>query len=141
MIRKCAGCQKSFESDRYKTCDACRVYINKYSKEHRQENREYARKYRQEHREQLRQKAAVYRQENHEVIKEKHPAQNKQYRELHPPAYRVTWEQYFKVKIPKGFAIHHKDGDWKNDMPDNLLCLTHDEHRRLHHIKAGHKSR
>ena len=33
---------------------------------------------------------------------------------------------------PKTHAIHHIDGDHDNDRPDNLECLLHEDHRKLH---------
>ena len=50
--------------------------------------------------------------------------------------YREIWEQHFRVKIPDGFVIHHKDGDRDNNIPHNLLCLPISEHSRLHWIKG-----
>ncbi|MEU8811118.1 HNH endonuclease signature motif containing protein [Streptomyces violaceoruber] len=35
-------------------------------------------------------------------------------------------------EIPEGSHIHHRDHDHLNNAPDNLVCLTHQEHRRHH---------
>lgn len=50
--------------------------------------------------------------------------------------YNKAWQDHFGVKIPEGFVIHHKDGDIKNNVPNNLLCLPRDEHARLHWIRG-----
>jgi len=35
--------------------------------------------------------------------------------------------------IPKGYQVHHKDGDVFNNEPENLAVITTSEHRWLHH--------
>jgi hypothetical protein len=49
--------------------------------------------------------------------------------------YQDIYEQHFKVKIPTGWHIHHKDGNQENNDPHNLLCLENGEHIKLHCIK------
>jgi hypothetical protein len=56
------------------------------------------------------------------------------------PDYRRTWEQHFKVTIPAGYHIHHKDKDIFNSDPSNLLCLPKDEHIKLHEMKGDKKA-
>lgn len=34
--------------------------------------------------------------------------------------------------IPKGHVIHHKDGNRMNNSIENLQCMSHSEHSRLH---------
>lgn len=46
--------------------------------------------------------------------------------------YRKIFEDYHGIKIPKGYHIHHKDGDSNNNSIDNLEMLTPDEHARKH---------
>lgn len=46
--------------------------------------------------------------------------------------YRKIYEEYYGVKIPKGYHIHHKDFDRKNNDPLNLEMLTPDEHAQKH---------
>jgi hypothetical protein len=48
------------------------------------------------------------------------------------PHYRKIYEQYYGVKIPKGYHIHHKDMNHGNDDPLNLEALTPDEHAQKH---------
>ncbi len=44
---------------------------------------------------------------------------------------RVIYKKYHG-KIPKGYDIHHIDGDRLNDAPENLIALPHEEHIALH---------
>jgi hypothetical protein len=37
--------------------------------------------------------------------------------------------------IPKGFAIHHKDGNKINNIPSNLQMLKHARHTAIHQLK------
>jgi len=34
--------------------------------------------------------------------------------------------------VPRGYVIHHKDGDKQNDVPENLVRLSLAEHVALH---------
>lgn len=45
---------------------------------------------------------------------------------------RRTYEKFHGVKIPVGHHIHHIDGDKTNDSPENLLCVTPEEHYEIH---------
>ncbi|MBR2773930.1 MAG: HNH endonuclease [Selenomonadaceae bacterium] len=45
--------------------------------------------------------------------------------------HRVVWE-YHNGTIPKGYEIHHVDGDKANNQIENLQCVTRKEHRHLH---------
>lgn len=46
--------------------------------------------------------------------------------------YRRIWEEYNNRKIPDGFEIHHIDGNNKNNKPENLLCVSIEEHLEIH---------
>jgi hypothetical protein len=50
--------------------------------------------------------------------------------------YRKIWEKHFGPipKDTKGFSyeIHHKDGNHKNNSLDNLVCVTIEEHLKIH---------
>jgi len=46
--------------------------------------------------------------------------------------YRKIWEEYHKQKIPKGYHIHHIDGNRKNNHPNNLMRLSPEDHHNLH---------
>lgn len=51
--------------------------------------------------------------------------------------YRKIYEQYFGP-IPKdsdgrSYEIHHRDGDYTNNTPNNLQCVTIQEHFNIHY--------
>lgn len=52
---------------------------------------------------------------------------------------RWVWEQA-NGKIPRGFVVHHIDGDKMNDNPNNLKCMSRADHTALHDPK-GHRAR
>ncbi len=45
--------------------------------------------------------------------------------------HREIWKNNFG-KIPKGFHIHHKDGNTFNNSVNNLECISASNHARLH---------
>ena len=45
--------------------------------------------------------------------------------------HRGCWEAC-RGSIPNGHVIHHRDSDRQNNNPENLECLTHSQHIRLH---------
>jgi hypothetical protein len=47
--------------------------------------------------------------------------------------YRKIWEEYNQRKIPKGYHIHHIDGNHDNNDPLNLECLSAEEHWQRHY--------
>lgn len=46
--------------------------------------------------------------------------------------HRAIYEAYYG-EIPKGYIIHHKDGNKLNNSIENLECLTRAEHASLHY--------
>lgn len=46
--------------------------------------------------------------------------------------YRQVWEEHNKKSIPEGYEIHHIDGDRSNNAPENLLCVSIEEHLDIH---------
>jgi hypothetical protein len=46
--------------------------------------------------------------------------------------YRQIWEEYTQNKIPDGYEIHHIDGNRANNNPDNLVCVSIEEHLEIH---------
>jgi hypothetical protein len=46
--------------------------------------------------------------------------------------YRKLYEQYHGIKIPKGFHIHHIDGNHDNNNIENLKMLSADDHAKKH---------
>jgi len=49
--------------------------------------------------------------------------------------HRIIWEHY-NGSIPKGFDIHHKDGNKFNNDISNLECICHKKHLSMH-MKAN----
>jgi hypothetical protein len=46
--------------------------------------------------------------------------------------HRVVWERTHGMKIPKGYVIHHIDGNGHNNDPDNLILMSVSDHVKLH---------
>ena len=51
--------------------------------------------------------------------------------------HRVIWEEHYG-SIPKGYIVHHKDGNKLNNSIDNLELLTNEEHTSLHKMGFRH---
>ncbi len=48
------------------------------------------------------------------------------------------WLNHNKLEeVPKGYGIHHKDGDSLNDNIDNLILMKLTEHARMHNSGFG----
>lgn len=47
--------------------------------------------------------------------------------------HRKIWEEFYGQKIPKGYVIHHKDFNPRNNSIRNLQLMTMEEHLSLHH--------
>jgi hypothetical protein len=43
----------------------------------------------------------------------------------------AIWEFYSGQKVPKGWCVHHKDGDTFNNSFENLECIPRYEHDRI----------
>jgi hypothetical protein len=49
------------------------------------------------------------------------------------PLAQIKWMEYNKFyRIPKGFAIHHIDGNCENNLKKNLVLMQGIDHRRFH---------
>ena len=46
--------------------------------------------------------------------------------------HRAIWEHYSGKKIPKGYIIHHIDGNRGNNDYSNLMCVSPAEHAKIH---------
>jgi hypothetical protein len=46
--------------------------------------------------------------------------------------HRLVWEEGHEEVIPKGYVIHHKDGNKQNNALSNLQKMTRTAHRRHH---------
>lgn len=51
--------------------------------------------------------------------------------------YRRIYEQNFGP-IPKGNHIHHIDGNHSNNNPENLMCVTAQEHYDIHYLQKDY---
>ncbi len=47
------------------------------------------------------------------------------------PHARLVYEKYYGP-LPKGYLVHHIDGDSLNDAPENLMAMTRRDHVTLH---------
>ena len=43
-----------------------------------------------------------------------------------------VWEKANNISKPYGYHIHHIDGNNSNDIPSNLICVTREEHAKIH---------
>ena len=48
------------------------------------------------------------------------------------------WKEYYTEPVPKGYDIHHIDGDYTNNNILNLITMTHSEHSKIH--GRGHRA-
>jgi hypothetical protein len=48
------------------------------------------------------------------------------------PAHVLIWEQTHERPVRRGWHVHHKDADKRNNRPENLQELDPATHRRLH---------
>lgn len=44
----------------------------------------------------------------------------------------AIWEHVHKRKVPSGYEVHHKDRNWFNNDPANLVLISLWKHRQLH---------
>ena len=54
------------------------------------------------------------------------------------PLHRLIWEDFYRCEVPKGFDIHHKDGNRLNNCIMNLQIIRRSEHTSHH--KTGENS-
>jgi hypothetical protein len=122
----------------FKTNAKTREYARKYMREYRKAHPEVVEKNR-EHSRLFRVRNPTYHHEYYLEDKEKWLSYRRDYYRANGDGvpHRGIWARHFKVKIPEGFIIHHKDLDPSNNEPHNLLCLSRQEHIRLHWMKKN----
>lgn len=54
--------------------------------------------------------------------------------------YKKIWETYNKKELPKNLEIHHIDGNYNNNDPNNLLAVSIDEHLKIHLQQNDHSA-
>ncbi len=47
---------------------------------------------------------------------------------------RKKWKEYHNMDIPRGFCVHHADGNKKNNSKENLMLVKIDYHSHYHSI-------
>ena len=52
--------------------------------------------------------------------------------------HQEIWKENNLPYIPKGFCVHHLDGDSLNNNEKNLLLLDFSTHTKLHHLGTTH---
>jgi hypothetical protein len=50
--------------------------------------------------------------------------------------HRKSWQNYHKQNIPKGWHIHHLDGNPHNNNPENLICVSKHTHWCIHLLQG-----
>lgn len=48
------------------------------------------------------------------------------------PLHIIAWEDANGRELPKGYVVHHIDGNGHNNDPSNLVAMTRGEHNSLH---------
>ena len=49
---------------------------------------------------------------------------------------RTAWRKQNKKSIPRGFHIHHIDGNQFNNEANNLVCLSLEQHINIHQMQG-----
>jgi len=47
-------------------------------------------------------------------------------------SHKIYDEAWFRLATKAGFEIHHLDGDFSNNEPDNLILIEGIDHQKLH---------
>ena len=57
----------------------------------------------------------------------------------HAKARRI-YRKHYNARIPRGYQIHHIDGDHDNNDPANLVCLSLKQHIKVHETDSDPKA-
>lgn len=52
--------------------------------------------------------------------------------------HRIFWEHFYNFEVPKGYEIHHKNGNKSDNCILNLQLVNQYEHRSAHKRKENH---
>ncbi len=52
-----------------------------------------------------------------------------------------VWQRHYGVRVPPGCVIHHLDWNKSNNNVENLICVSIEEHERIHNIIGGDKGK
>lgn len=53
----------------------------------------------------------------------------------------AMWQHEAGRRVPPGCVVHHLDWDKSNNIIDNFVCLTVEEHNRVHNVVGGEKGK
>lgn len=53
----------------------------------------------------------------------------------------AVWQEKWGREVPQGCVIHHLDWNKANNNINNLICVTIEEHERIHNIIGGDEGR
>lgn len=53
----------------------------------------------------------------------------------------AIWEHEHGVDVPPGCVIHHLDWNKSNNNVENLICVSIEEHEKIHNIIGGDKGK
>ena len=52
--------------------------------------------------------------------------------------HRLIWEDFWRTEVPKGYVIHHKNGNPQDNCILNLQLMRDEDHCSLHHKDKHH---
>lgn len=52
-----------------------------------------------------------------------------------------VWQRHYGVRVPPGCVIHHLDWNKSNNNVENLICVSIEEHEKIHNIIGGEEGK